>query len=120
MTPEPGAKLRHGKDLLFCEEQDQLRFKSPVPSMVKSSFSSSSRDDLGKLVELSEMLTIGRASDADLQLADGTVSRCHVLIEWSDRTGYVLRDTGSRIGKSGFGEPASNLEEVFISTAMSF
>jgi ABC-type multidrug transport system ATPase subunit len=43
-------------------------------------------------------LTIGRAADCDLQLSNPTVSRYHALIEWSERSGYVLRDTGSRIG----------------------
>jgi ABC-type multidrug transport system ATPase subunit len=66
--------------------------------MENASPSCSSPVVLEKPVDLSQSLRIGRAADADLQLADGTVSRYHALIEWSDRTGYVLRDNGSRIG----------------------
>jgi ABC-type multidrug transport system ATPase subunit len=66
--------------------------------MEKVSPSRSSPSVLEKPVDLSKRLKIGRAADADLQLADGTVSRYHALIEWSDRTGYVLRDNGSRVG----------------------
>ncbi len=49
-------------------------------------------------VDLTRRLTIGRAAECELQLSDRTVSRHHAVIEWNDRAGYVLRDTGSRSG----------------------
>jgi pSer/pThr/pTyr-binding forkhead associated (FHA) protein len=49
-------------------------------------------------VELPPRLTIGRAAECGLQLPDQTVSRQHAVIEWNDRSGYVLRDVGSRSG----------------------
>jgi ABC-type multidrug transport system ATPase subunit len=66
--------------------------------MANAHFPSRSKDNSGKPIDLSDTLKIGRGSESDLQLADETVSRFHALIEWTDRTGYVLRDTGSRIG----------------------
>lgn len=48
--------------------------------------------------EIGLQLTIGRAPECDLQLADQTVSRHHAVIEWNDGRGYVLRDTGSHGG----------------------
>jgi ABC-type multidrug transport system ATPase subunit len=49
-------------------------------------------------IDLTSRLTIGRAAECNLQLPDSSVSRYHAVIEWNERGGYVLRDTGSRVG----------------------
>ena len=48
-------------------------------------------------------VTLGRAPDCDIVLAERQISRYHVRIEW-DADGYVLRDLGSKNGTFVNGE----------------
>lgn len=75
-------------------------------------FSSSTQDPTGHRLDPTRAFRIGRASDVDLQLPDGTVSRYHAIIEWG-RSGFVLCDRGSRVGTFVNGRLCDKHELVF-------
>ncbi len=54
--------------------------------------------DLGRHVPCEERVVIGRGSDVELPLSDGSISREHCRVEPSEGGGFVLVDLGSTNG----------------------
>lgn len=64
-----------------------------------------------KSVEIKDELTIGRSSEADLQIEDETISRIHCSIrKWGDE--YYVKDMGSRNGTSVNGTPIDDVTRI--------
>jgi diguanylate cyclase (GGDEF)-like protein len=77
--------------------------------------------DLGTHVVCDRPVTLGRDSDVELPLRDGSISRRHCCIERDDQSGrYVLRDLGStngtRVNGTRVVEPVSLAEgdKIFL------
>lgn len=66
--------------------------------------------DAGRVTALRGLeLTIGRSLQADLHLAEATVSRMHARVHWADGM-WVLEDLESQNGTFVWGKPVSTVE----------